>query len=44
MQQRVGNLVQVLSICAGCMPGKGKARGKFFHLSAYHFSQGVEFF
>lgn len=40
----MGNLVQVLSICAGYMPGNEKADGKFFHLSAYHFSLGVEFF
>lgn len=44
VQQCVGNLMQVLSICAGYMPGNGKADGKFFRLSAYHFSKGVEFF
>lgn len=44
MQQCVRNLVQVLSICVGYMPGNGKSDGEFSHLSVYHFSQRVEFF
>lgn len=45
MQQCVGNLVQVLSICVGYMPGNGKGDGEFFSaVSISFFTRGGIFF